>query len=98
MTGKRGVLSALLAALLLLALIGSFALIVHEAEHDCSGEGCPVCAMIAICRDTLRRFTGAVVLGAAVVWLISFFALGVCISARERCVKTPVFLKVKLLN
>ncbi len=25
-----------------------------EAHHDCSGENCPVCALIQLCGDTVR--------------------------------------------
>ena len=33
---------------LILALSASVVFIAHEADHDCCGEDCPVCRMIAV--------------------------------------------------
>lgn len=33
---------------LILVLLSSAAYIIHEADHDCAGEDCPVCQMIAV--------------------------------------------------
>ena len=39
---------------LILALLASSAYIIHEANHDCTGEDCPVCQMIAVNLSVLR--------------------------------------------
>ena len=98
MKTKRRLLSCLLVLLVVFVLFASFYFILHESHHDCEGEACPVCAMIAICRNTLKNFTVALLLVAAL--LSSLRAFQSEFSA-ERVIDgcdTPVSLKVRLLN
>ena len=95
---KRRLFSSLLILLIVFVLVASFYFILHESRHDCSGEDCPVCALVAICRNTIRTISVALILFA-----ISFAALYRCFGADLACVSvarehTPVSLKVKLLN
>ncbi len=53
---------ALLFMLILLAfLISSIAFIAHEANHECDGEECPICELIANCSKFIKE-VGALVL------------------------------------
>lgn len=45
----RRILSAVAAGLLLGFQVFSAAYIVHEADHDCCGNGCPVCVQLEQC-------------------------------------------------
>lgn len=45
----------------ILVLAAASAFVIHEAGHDCSGEECPVCRMIAASLSLLR-FAGLAVL------------------------------------
>lgn len=42
------------AVLMLLALFAATALEAHHVDHACTGEECPVCALIATARTALR--------------------------------------------
>ena len=98
MTNKKHLVAVFLAAVVLFALMSSLFVSIHEADHDCIGENCPVCTVIAICRNTLKALGGALVAAALV---FACFCLGVSVITRFRIVKyneTPVSLKVKLLN
>ncbi len=44
----------LLAVGMALVLFVSSAFLLHEAGHDCCGEGCPVCQLIAVQASLLR--------------------------------------------
>ena len=68
MTNRRHI-AALLCVVLVLALAVSSAFIVHEAGHDCAGNGCPICRMIAVHMDLLRA------MGLAVLILLALFFL-----------------------
>ncbi len=59
----------LLSVGLVIMLAASSALIIHEADHDCTGEDCPVCQAIAVGRGLLRA------LGMAMLLLWVFFIL-----------------------
>ncbi len=48
MTGRKRLSAFLLCIGLVLVLSVSIAFIIHEADHDCTGEECPICRNIAI--------------------------------------------------
>ena len=95
---KKGHIAATFLALLAaVLLVVSFVFIAHEADHDCSGEDCPVCAQIAVCVDAFRAFSNTIV-------VCAFAACVCCIAlltfrlAAWIGLSTPVSLKVKKLN
>lgn len=98
MTNKKRLAAVILSALVLFALVTSLFVIIHEADHDCIGENCPVCAVIAVCQNTLKTLgsiPGAVALAfACFCSTASVIAFFLTVSYN----KTPVSLKVKLLN
>ena len=98
MTKKRRWISCFLAVLFVLVMLSSLAFIVLEAEHDCTGEDCPVCAMIAICRNTLKTVLIALLLVLSSLTSRSAGRAFVSSSALFDPEETPVSLKVKLLN
>ncbi len=98
MTNKRRIISFLMILLIVFVLVSSFWSILHETHHDCSGEDCPVCAMIAVCKNTLKSVFAALLL---VFFAFALKSDGRCAGASTvLCVRdeTPVSLKVKLLN
>ena len=98
MTNKKRVVAVILSALVLFALMTSLFVIMHEADHDCIGENCPVCAVIAVCQNTLKTLSG-IVGAAAVVFACLLLTASVIASFRTISYnETPVSLKVRLLN
>ncbi len=69
-----------------------------HTHHDCTGAGCAVCAVLEQCDQRLRGAAAA----AAAVLPVLFFAKYAVIprtaGTREASGRTPVTLKVKLLN
>lgn len=89
-------------AVLLLAVTlsaGAFSAFVlaHEADHDCGGGDCPVCALLARCAENLQRLGSGVppapLLPAAAAIV---FAAAWTVSVRRPVPSTPVSLKVRL--
>ena len=64
MTNKKRSAAVLCALFVLFALIASLFFIVHEADHDCRGENCLVCAVIALCQNTIKTLCGALIAAA----------------------------------
>ncbi len=89
-----GALCALLAAALLFSAFFAAA----EADHDCSGEDCPVCACVRMCERTLRGLGGGriVLLSCAAPAFFLFFAAAFTAASFPR--ETPVSGKVRLNN
>ena len=54
MTNRKRIGALLLCAALLIVLSVSVVFIAHEADHDCCGEDCPICRMIAVNIRVLR--------------------------------------------
>ena len=67
MTSQKRIGALILCIGMALVLAVSAAFIIHEADHDCSGEDCPVCRMIAANINLLRT------LGLAVIAFLAFF-------------------------
>ena len=95
---KRQFIAILMTALLCLSVFGSVFCMASHAHHDCTGEGCAVCAVLEQCG---QRLHGASAAASAVPVLLFFAQHAVCLcaaAARELSGSTPVALKVKLLN
>ena len=72
----------------------------NDGTHyrTCSGEDCPVCALVAICRNTLRSFSIGLILFALLLASVArSFSLDDTRVDSARAI-TPVSLKDKLLN
>ena len=98
MVTKRRFAAAILAALILVAVTASLFIVVHEADHDCIGEGCPVCAVVAVCRNTLKTLSGALAVFAAIAASVCFAVILITGFNASLHNETPISLKVKLLN
>ncbi len=98
MAKVRRLSAVLLAAFVLVAMMFSLFTIVHDSCHECTGDNCPVCAVIAMCRNTLKTLRDA--LTAAVLVFVCFcFAASVPLFSHIAAYnQTPVSLKVMLLN
>lgn len=60
-TKKQKILAAFICAVFILVTFFSVFFIVKEADHDCTGEGCPICACIHQAEETLKQLgTGTV--------------------------------------
>ena len=84
---------ALLAAFMLLFSVLFIAL---EADHDCCGEDCAICAQIQACEDLLRNL---LTVAALTVAARCYFALVCGFAGKECCCVHPhtlIALKVKL--
>lgn len=86
-----------LAILLALVLLCAFFFVAAEAEHDCAGENCAVCALLNTCLRVLRlSFLCAAALLAVelTVMICGIRPFGAAVISRF----SPVLHKVKLSN
>ncbi len=94
----RKALAGVIGMMMLVIMLFSGFYIAVEAEHDCTGDDCPICACIQLCINTLRGFTYGITaaFSAAVPVLpILFTALIFCsVLLRE----TPISRKVRMNN
>lgn len=97
MKNTRRITAVILTALVLVAVVSSLFAVIHEAHHDCTGENCRICAMIAVCRSTLKAFADALIVTSVFSSLCAAFVL-MRFTHTGAYGKTPTALKVKLLN
>lgn len=96
---KNGRVPAMiLACVLAFIMLFSVFFIALEAEHDCHGEDCAICAVLSLCENALRQLV-SIGAAAAILTLIRL----VCFLAGEQYVvhhgvSTLITLKVKLSN
>ncbi len=98
MLKQKKMIAGMLAMLLAVILFSSVLFIAVEANHDCIGDGCPICCQIQNCENLLKNLTAAV--GAACLAAAALYAvcrLTACVSAPVSHL-TLVHLKVKLSN
>ena len=84
----------LLAAVLLSALFACALIISEEADHDCTGEDCPICALLDICEAALHYVSIGAAAVTALAGLVFFravrrafelyFTFGTLISSKVR--------------
>lgn len=85
---------ALTALFLAFVLLLSVMALVGEADHDCVGEDCSVCAVAALCKGVLRIACAIALL--ACIAAGSFAAPMIACAVRNVVPTTPVTKKVKL--
>ncbi len=98
MAGHKRFAAAVLAAAALLVVLSSCLFIVGHADHDCTGEDCPVCEQIAVCIQSLNTAAAAAAAAALAVILPFRIREGRKAAALLCAVDSPVSLKVKLSN
>jgi hypothetical protein len=83
--------------MLLVVLLSSFFIAVH-ADHDCTGEDCPICACIQQCENTIRGIGSGITVGAAVIVPVLILLLIISFGVPSFQRDTPVSAKVRLNN
>ncbi|MBQ9551201.1 MAG: hypothetical protein IJU96_00405 [Clostridia bacterium] len=97
-TKRKRIAAGVIALVMAAAVLFAAFFIAVEADHDCVGEGCAVCACIQACVQSFRQFgAGRASSAAAAVcfWLLvlsAFFFLPTFLP------QTPVAKKVRLNN
>ncbi len=94
---KRTRMAALImACIIVLFIFASVFFIAHEADHDCTGEDCPVCALIMQCENNLKQIgSGEAAVVTAVATALIFLTLQMHVTA-SAIISTPILLKTRL--
>ena len=99
MMNRKRILALALCLGITFVLAASSVFVIHEADHDCAGEECEICARIAATVHLLRSF--AMIGGIRLVLFAAPLAARKCgqASGRSDCLSlTLVGCKVRLNN
>lgn len=98
MNKKSRILIFLFAAIFAVAVLSSFFFSAPAAGHDCVGGECTVCAVLDACHDFLGKAGEGVAASAASLYAIFSVILVVSAYSYAAVEKSPVKLKVRLIN
>ena len=90
--------SGIMAVMMLVVVLFSAMFIVSHADHDCTGEDCPICACIQQCENILHGTAGGSLLAAAALIPIVLISGSVLFSYCFIIFQTPVLAKVRMNN
>ena len=97
MKNKR-LAAGIIAFLMLFIMLFSASFIAIEADHDCTGEECPICACIAQCENTLHQIGDGVAVQAAVIVPVVFMLILAFLLETDFPKETLISRKVRLNN
>ncbi|WP_099468713.1 hypothetical protein [Konateibacter massiliensis] len=95
-TKKQSSLAFLICAAFIIVTLFSTFFIVKEANHNCSGEDCPICACVHQTEQTLKQLgTGTIETAALIPGILSFIPVLFCMFLFIPCTSL-VSQKVRL--
>ena len=83
--------------MLILVLFSAF-YIATEADHDCCGEDCPICAYIHQCENTLRGIGDGTAVRPVIIAPVILFRLAAAFTITAVSRDTLISRKVRLNN
>lgn len=98
MRKKMKIAAILLAVTVFVVMLFSALFIAAEADHECIGNGCPICCQISACRDTLKNLSLAVFAAAVTAAFSYTLYRTVSVFADTLSSRTLISLKVKLTD
>jgi len=84
--------------LILCVMLFSTLFIAAEADHDCKGEDCPICACIQQCENSIRQIGNGSALQMAIVAPFVFIIVSAFFVVFDLPQETLVLRKVRLNN
>lgn len=84
--------------MMLVFVLFSVLFITREAGHDCTGEDCPVCAVMMECENTLHQIGSAALPSIVPALSVFFLFFSACLFALVDAFGTPVSKKIRLNN
>ena len=95
---RINITAGIMAVMMLIVVLFSSFYIASHADHECTGEDCPICACIQQCENNIRGIGSGVATISAVIIPVfiafQFISYGVSLFR----LSTPVSAKVRLNN
>lgn len=94
-SNTRRIAAGIVGVMMLVVVLLSASYIAAEADHDCTGDDCPICVCIQQCENILNQVGGVatqVSIVAPVVFLLLFMLFSVYSISQETLVSKKVRL------
>ncbi len=93
---KNGHVAVIMAALLLFLILFSVFYEALEADHECCGEDCPICAMLIQCENLIRTIGNGITALLCICAVFSYVYGHICKPFFEITPVTLVAQKVRM--
>lgn len=97
-TKKQRTLAAMICVIVLLAVVSTSLLLIHELDHDCIGEDCSICICIDHAKHLLKQLGAGRTESFAVILAASFILSASLSLSHPVSSRTLVSQKVRLNN
>ena len=94
----KRIAAGIIAFLMLVIMLCAHTYIAAEAEHDCEGGDCPVCACIRQCESMIDQISNGTRMQLSVLIPLLFLIFLTFLPEYLILAETPVLLKVRLNN
>ena len=95
---NKRIAAGIMVLLMLVAMLFSAFYIAAEADHECMGEDCPICACIQQCENTLHHFGDRLAVQVAIIVPVIFILISAILLSVDFAQETPISKKVRLNN
>ena len=95
---RINITAGIMAVMMLIVVLFSSFYIAAHADHECTGEDCPICACIQQCENNIRGIGSGVATISAVIIPVFITLLIICYGVLSLRWDTPVSTKVRLNN
>ncbi len=93
-----GSISVIMCGVLLFGMLFSAFFVSKEFNHNCTGEDCPICEMVAICENFSHQLVSGLIFFAAVIMGLFCLYVAACTVINDNGSFTLVAYKVRLNN
>lgn len=90
--------AGIMGLLMLVIVLFSASYIAAEADHECCGDDCPICACIQQCENTLHGFSDGIAVQSSAIAPVILILLAAAFAITAVSQETPVSRKVRLNN
>ncbi len=95
---NKRIAAGVIGLMLLVVMLFSTFYIAAEADHDCTGEDCPICTCIQQCENTLHKIGNGIAVQVAIILPVIFMLISAFLFAADFPQETLVSRKVRLNN
>lgn len=92
----KKIMASCMVFFVLLVLFYSQIFIATHIHHDCSGEGCPICAEIQIAEAIIQQIGSAMQTAMLLITFVCIIAESIAIVNLVNLFNTPVEMKVRM--
>ena len=94
----KKMLTALMTVILVMSVFVSLVYVIEEADHECSGNDCPVCMTLSICRRNIQGIVTITAVGVILIFTLHTVLQSCIICTAENNGLSLIRQKIRMNN